>query len=195
MSWFIILAVALCTNAQQIEIQQPVLIEHPQGIAMPFIQLTGLKANFPELRKKNFDFNQLISTYNLELFYPPRNESITRKLTLDNILFHKDDQIDYAPNTPKNAIVTSTMKPPVQYSFKERQNLLNRIESRKKTGKSVIYEQYPSIAVRPEAIPQLSIMAWRAGAPPRISLTGVTPEVFNRHQGYQYRVPASSLYT
>lgn len=119
---FIILAVAICTSAQQIGVQKGVLIERPRGIAIPLIQPTGLKANLPELRQKNADFYQFISSGNIGLFQPARNESTVRKFTIDNILFHRDDRINFVPNTPRTVIERVTIKPATQYSLRRPQS-------------------------------------------------------------------------
>lgn len=116
----LILALVISTNSQQIGIQRGVLIEHPQGLAMPFLQPTGLKANFNEVQRKNAEFIRLTKTGKIGLFHPPANESYIRKFSLDNILFQRDDRIHFVPNTP-SPLLSTTPKPPIGYSFLRQQ--------------------------------------------------------------------------
>lgn len=185
---FILLAVALCTSAQQIGVQQGVLIEHPQGIATPFREPSGLQPNLPELEQKNVDFLRFISKPNVGIFNPPSsNESTVRRFTLDNILYQRDDTIEYRPNTPK---ITSapTMKPAAEYSFRQPQNsaALQRqnqspLAQTQLSGYSKIVRDTGAATSTPQ---QVIRNAERPGA------------VYQREResGYHYRVPSRTVY-
>lgn len=164
------------------------LIERPQGIATPFAQPTGLKANVAELQQKNADFYRSILPENAGLFQPAKNESTTSKLTLDNILFHRDDQVNHVPNIGRTAMESTTTKPAVQYSFRQPQNSAaiqrqNQIEAREKLSQQ-LEDQGASI------LGQRAPSSVRLGAPPRISISATK---LGGHPGYQYRVPAPSF--
>lgn len=164
---------------------------------MPFIQPTGLKANAPELQQKNAVFYQSILPDNAGLFQSAKNESAMTKLTLDNILFHGDDQIVHVPNIGRTATESTTAKAAVQQSFRQPQNSAalqrqNEIEARERlnhqyAGESILGQQAPSVVGRPAVRPR---------APPRIFISAMQLGGTNqRHPGYQYRVPATPFYT
>lgn len=106
--------------------QRGVLIEHPKGVAMPFLQPTGLKANLPQVQKQNMEFVRLIQNRVIDLFHPPMNESATRKYTIDNILFQRDDRINFVPNTPKPRSEPTTTQSSIEYSFLKPQSYDNQ---------------------------------------------------------------------